>query len=123
MLQFKNIIGPGSKEIYRTFLLAWTALILSASLYPFDWNLILFINSTSSGLPKLMHWQNPSQRDAIVNLLLYTPFGFLGYLAFKRLLIPIIGAIILAFIVEVMQHALLPRDPSLADWLLNVIGA
>lgn len=123
MLQFKNIIGPGSKEIYRTLLLAWTALIFSASLYPFDWNLILFINSTSSGLPKLMHWQNPSQRDAIVNLLLYTPFGFLGYLAFKRLLIPIIGAIILAFIVEVMQHALLPRDPSLADWLLNVIGA
>lgn len=104
-------------------------LVISASLYPFDWDLPRLVAELRNGLPKLRHWVDPSRRDLIVNLLLYVPLGFIGALLgshrswTSRLLHPLLGAALLSFLIEVLQHGLLPRDPSLADWLLNLASA
>lgn len=109
---------------------AWALLIASASLYPFDAEWRPLLESLLDGLPRLREWREPSQRDAIVNLLLYLPFGLLGSMALEnsrsaalRLIVPIVGAAVLSLAVEIAQHALPPRDPSLADWMLNVASA
>ena len=109
---------------------AWALLIASASLYPFDAQWRPLLESLLDGLPRLREWREPSQRDAIVNLLLYLPFGLLGSMALKnsrsaalRLIVPVLGAAVLSLGVEIAQHALPPRDPSLADWMLNVASA
>jgi len=109
---------------------AWALLIASASLYPFDAQWRLLLESLLDGLPRLREWREPSQRDAIVNLLLYLPFGLLGSMALEnsrsaalRLIVPVLGAAVLSLGVEIAQHALPPRDPSLADWILNVASA
>jgi VanZ family protein len=108
----------------------WTALIASASLYPFDGQLRLLTDALIAGLPKLREWRDPSQRDTIVNLLLYVPLGLLGYMALEksrsvvlRVFLPISAASILSLGVEVAQHALPARDPSLADWIFNIVSA
>lgn len=109
---------------------AWALLIASASLYPFDAQWRPLLESLLDGLPRLREWREPSQRDAIVNLLLYLPFGLLGSMALEnsrsaalRIIVPILGAAVLSLGVEIAQHALPPRDPSLADWILNVASA
>jgi len=109
---------------------AWILLIASASLYPFDAQWRPLLESLLDGLPRLREWREPSQRDAIVNLLLYLPFGLLGSMALEnsrsaalRIIAPVLGAAMLSLGVEIAQHALPPRDPSLADWVLNVASA
>lgn len=109
---------------------AWALLIASASLYPFDAQWRPLLESLLDGLPRLREWREPSQRNAIVNLLLYLPFGLLGSMALEnsrsaalRIIVPILGAAVLSLGVEIAQHALPPRDPSLADWILNVASA
>jgi len=111
-------------------LAAWALLIASASLYPFDMQWRPLVEALKSGLPQLQQWRAPSQRDAVVNLLLYLPFGLLGSMAlekshsaFTRMMLPILGAAALSLGIEVLQHALPPRDPSLADWALNFASA
>lgn len=104
-------------------------MVISASLYPFDWDWSRLLAEISSGLPKLRQWVEPSRRDLIVNLLLYVPLGFIGALLggprrwISRLLRPLLGAALLSFLIEVLQHGLAPRDPSLADWSLNLASA
>lgn len=109
---------------------AWALLIASASLYPFDLQLRPMLESLLAGLPRLREWREPSQRDAMVNLLLYLPFGLLGSMALEkqgsallRIWLPTAGAAVLSLTIEILQHALPPRDPSLADWILNIVSA
>lgn len=111
-------------------LCCWATLIASASLYPFEGSLQRLLESLLSGLPQLREWRTPSQRDAMVNLLLYLPFGLLGSMALEksgsavsRIFWPVVGACFLSFSIEVIQHALPARDPSLADWTLNMVSA
>lgn len=118
-------VGPSA-----WLLAGWVALVLSASLYPFDWDWARLAVGLREGLPRLREWVPPSQRDSIVNLLLYVPFGLLGALALDarghllgRLAWPIAGAAALSFAIEVAQHALPPRDPALADWAFNTLSA
>ncbi len=111
-------------------LLGWTALIVSASLYPFDAQFRLLFDALTSGLPRLREWREPSQRDTIVNLLLYLPLGLLGSMALEksrfaltRIFWPVCAAAVLSLAIEVTQHALPARDPSLADWVFNIVSA
>jgi VanZ family protein len=126
-------LGPQDLAVRRMSLWllgAWVALIASSSLYPFEGDPRRLFNAVMTGLPKLREWREPSQRDAMVNLLLYVPFGLLGSMALEkagrfltRILWPIIGAGLLSLAIEVVQHALPARDPSLADWALNIVSA
>jgi len=111
-------------------LVGWALLIASASLYPFDVQPRLLLDAVMSGLPKLREWRDPSQRDTIVNLLLYLPLGLLGSIALEksrsaltRILWPVFAATVLSLTIEVAQHSLPARDPSLADWVFNIVSA
>lgn len=121
---------PLAPRLPAWLLIGWIALVLSASLYPFDWDWGRLSAGLKQGLPRLHEWIPPSRRDTVVNLLLYVPFGLLGALALDarsgiagRLVWPVSGAAALSLMVEVAQHALPPRDPALADWVFNTVSA
>jgi hypothetical protein len=72
---------PGILRLQAWLLAGWVALVLSASLYPFDWEWGRLLEGIAAGFPRLQEWIPPSRRDTIVNLLLYVPCGLLGALA------------------------------------------
>lgn len=129
MTRSPDNLDPDLERLQRWLLIAWCALLVSASLYPFDWDWHRLFDELRQGFPKLRRWVDPSRRDLIVNLLLYVPLGFIGALLgarsglTRRLLQPLLGAAFLSLLIEVLQHALGPRDPTLSDWLLNVTSA
>lgn len=110
--------------------LAWGALIVYASLFPFEgwrwppgrsaWDLL--------PLPWPRYF---IPFDITSNLLAYAPLGFLVGVARLRhgagLAAAMLGALVLggllSYAMEVIQHLLPQRVPSLLDWLLNTGGA
>jgi len=111
-------------------LLAWAALVVYASLYPFGpWR-----------WPPGLAWQSalslPWSRyfgwvDLQANLLGYLPLGLLGYAAATRsgwgrvgaLALGLLPGPALSFVLESLQYFLPSRVPALSDWLLNSGGA
>ena len=121
---------PAAPRLPVWLLVGWVGLVLSASLYPFDWDWGRLLAGLRDGLPRLQVWTPPSRRDTVVNLMLYVPFGLLGALALDargrwvgRLVWPVLGAAALSLAVEIAQHALPPRDPALSDWAFNTVSA
>jgi VanZ family protein len=111
-------------------LAGWLMLVLSASLYPFDFDGPRLLDAAAGGFPALRGWHVPSRRDMLVNLLIYAPVGMLGMLAQhalrpapQRAARAVALAAIVSLGVEITQHALRLRVPSLADWLFNVASA
>jgi VanZ family protein/uncharacterized membrane protein YhdT len=111
-------------------LAGWIMLVLSASLYPFDFDAPRLLRAAASGFPALHDWHVPSRRDMLLNLLIYIPVGMLGVLAqhgrrpaLQRALRAVALAAVVSLGVEVAQHALRLRVPSLADWAFNVASA
>ncbi|XHS79022.1 VanZ family protein [Burkholderiaceae bacterium UC74_6] len=103
-------------------LLAWLALIVYASLYPFepwrwppgqDWKALM-------ALPwprRLMTW------DVQTNVVGYMPLGLL--LAARprlRLMWAVLAGVLLSYTMEVLQNFLPGRVPSSSDWLFNSVG-
>ncbi len=108
-------------------LAGWIMLVLSASLYPFDFDAPRLLRAAADGFPALRAWHVPSRRDMWLNLLIYIPVGMLGVLAqhgrrpaLQRALRAVALAALVSLGVEIAQHALRLRVPSLADWLFNV---
>lgn len=111
-------------------LLAWTALIVYASLYPFDgWRVPAGLSASGLlGLP----WPSWRDRfDEIANLLGYVPFGALACIVLLRqrrspkvavgLAVGLAAG--LSYGVELAQAFVPVRVPSLKDTLLNALGA
>lgn len=120
---------PYLRRVRRGVFIGWCLLILGASLYPFNLELRGLLDGLLSGLPRLRLWAPSSSRDAWVNVLLYVPFGALAWLQLERArpaLRPIVTVVVsgaaFSFVIELLQHALPPRDPTLVDWALNVGG-
>lgn len=116
-----------SRRIQAWMLGGWIVLVLSASLYPFDFDPARFLAAAAAGFPGLHTWQPTSQRDTLVNLLVYVPIGLLVPLvlgphrpAMLRWLLALAAGMLLSLGVEMLQHAIRARVPSLADWLLNI---
>jgi VanZ family protein len=121
--------AAASRRIQAWMLGAWIVLVLSASLYPFNFDPARFLAGAADGFQGLRTWRPTSQRDTIVNLLVYLPVGLLIPLvigprrhAAVRWLLAIAAGALLSLLVEVLQHAIRARVPSLADWVLNVIS-
>lgn len=106
---------------------AYMALIVYASLYPFEsWR--------NQGLPVIEFLRAPLPKywtvfDVLVNVLGYVPMGLLlaWALSLRRgLLTPIVSAIVLTSVLslsmEEAQTYLPSRVPSNLDWLLNTAG-
>jgi len=110
--------------------LGFAALILYASLYPFSgWRW-----PPGRGLSDLLALPWPPYRipfDIVSNLVGYLPLGLLGVLAVRAggggilaaLAVGIAAGAGLSYVVEVVQHFLPGRHPSLLDWALNTGGA
>lgn len=110
--------------------LAWLALTLYASLFPFTgWRWL-------PGVAVLDLLRLPWPRyfipfDIFSNLLGYLPLGFLVTLARLRhgarpplaLLSGLLAGAVLSYATELTQQLLPQRVPSLLDWLLNTAGA
>ncbi len=122
--------AAASRRIQAWMLGAWIVLVLSASLYPFNVDPVRLLAAAAEGFPGLRTWRPTSQRDTIVNLLVYVPIGLLIPLvlaprrhAAQRWMLAIITGALLSLGVELLQHAIRARVPSLADWVLNVASA
>ncbi|MCA0242779.1 MAG: VanZ family protein [Proteobacteria bacterium] len=110
--------------------LAFTALVLYASLYPFaGWRW-----PAGHRLPELLllpwpPWKTPL--DDAFNFFGYLPLGLLICIAVLRggghvttaLAVAMFSASALAYATEVTQHFLPSRHPSLKDWAMNSLGA
>ncbi len=108
---------------------AFAALVTYASLYPFSgWNW-----PAGARWYELLTLPMPPWRDRfdiVANLLGYVPLGFLIYVAALRQACALRCRVLLALLVpsalslflEMAQHFLPGRYPSLLDWLLNSAG-
>lgn len=121
---------PADRRLAGGLLAGWIMLVLTASLYPFDFDLPRLVGAAADGFPALRGWHVPSRRDMLLNLLIYVPVGMLGMLAqharrpaAQRAARAVALAALVSLGVEVAQHALRLRVPSLADWLFNVASA
>jgi VanZ family protein len=119
--------AAASRRIQAWMLGAWVLLVLSASLYPFTIDPGRFADAAAGGFAGLREWHAPSQRDLVVNLLVYVPVGLLLPLVLEprraaalRWLQAVGAGALLSFGIELLQHAIRARVPSLADWVLNV---
>jgi VanZ family protein len=110
--------------------LAYGLLVVYASLYPFNgwrWPLGADLGDVLS-LPWPRWWL---EFDVVSNLLGYLPLGGLLFAALVRsgwsgragLSLGLLVPSALSFSMEVLQHFLPMRVPSLADWALNSAGA
>ena len=110
--------------------LALAALVVYASLYPFsDWHwpggAVHWYDVLWLQLPR---WWG--MFDSLANFVGYVPLGILLYVAGRRqhhpalvcLLIAVAGPALLSYLMEVLQHFLPRRYPSMLDWLLNTGG-
>ncbi len=128
-----SLVNEGERGTATTalpLLWAWTFLVVYASLFPFEGWLL------PQGLPPLrllsLPWPTWRDRfDEVANLLGYLPFGALacavalrrGRGATRALTQAVIGAAVLSYGVEVVQHLLPTRVPSLKDTAFNITGA
>ena len=123
-----NDSGVPVKTVAWPLSLAFIALIIYASLYPFaDWR--------NQGLSPLIYLTAPLPKywtgfDVAANVLGYAPLGFLLTLASLRrghikwaMLLAVLGAFLLSFTMETLQSYLPSRIPSNVDLALNTLGA
>jgi VanZ family protein len=104
------------------------ALIVYASLYPFDqWRNQDLGPWTFLAAPWPKYWLG---FDVASNVLGYAPLGFLLTLSAMRMgwhgrviLVPTVAAAMLSLVLEGLQSYLPARVPSLPDFLLNTLGA
>lgn len=122
------LADPYLRRVRLWVLGGWCLLILGASLYPFDLDPQRLVSALESGFPRLREWLPSSRRDTWANVLLYVPFGALAWLNLDalrsghRILLALVGGATFSLLIEVLQHGLPPRDPTLVDWALNVAG-
>lgn len=110
--------------------LACVALVLYASLYPFEgWRW-----PPGQDLPVLLRLPRtryPTAFDTWINLLGYWPAGLLlalaalrsGVRAWAAMLMALLLASGLSYLCEVLQHFMPRRVPSIEDWWVNSLGA
>jgi VanZ family protein len=120
-----------SQRLQSWLLVAYAALVLGASLYPFAFEFARLAEAAAAGFIDLRDWRVPTRRDLVVNLVAYLPLGLLAALALRArfpgaatrwLAATALGAA-LSLLVELLQHAIPVRVPSLADWVLNAASS
>lgn len=130
----KSAVPRAAASVHRSsaLALAWVfaTLIVYASLYPFSgwaW-------PAGLGWREVLHLPLPPWRipfDMVANLLGYWPLGLLIYIAgvrrhrpaWRSALWAVVLPVGLSLVLELTQHFLPGRFPSLLDWGLNSLGA
>jgi len=118
------------RSLASLLVLAYGLLAIYASLYPFSgWRW-----PPGAGLLEVLRLPWPRYWpvfDVASNLLAYLPLGGLLFAALVRsgfglrlaLTVGLLAPSLLSFLIEILQHFLPSRVPSLADWVLNTAGA
>ncbi len=120
----------GRRSSTTWLLLAYVALVVYGSLYPFgpwEWPGLMPWQAVLS-LPWPKYWP---RLDIWANALGYAPMGLLAVVSVWRsggrwwggLLAGAVAPSLLAYGLEVLQYFVVSRVPSLADWALNTGGA
>lgn len=110
------------------FLLAYSALVIFGSLYPFsDWH---FSRAEVVAIFFPTQPRYITRTDVLTNVLAYAPLGMLGLWYFhyratlnKSLLTALFFAGLLSLTMEVLQLGIASRHASPVDWLTNMLGA
>ncbi|QOY92330.1 VanZ family protein [Paludibaculum fermentans] len=102
-------------------------LLLAGSLFP--WRFMAGPDPIAAAVHVLHSWNESvgqsSRHDVFVNLVIYIPIGFTGYLwagwrsVTARTLLPLAAGLGLSFSVEVLQHYVPGRSPGLLDVVCN----
>lgn len=105
-------------------------LLLGGSLYP--WHFHDGLDLADAMLDVFSAWprrvDRSTLRDILVNLAIYIPIGFTGFLwagwrsRAARWTIPLLAGAALSFSVETLQHYFPPRMPSTLDWICNMLS-
>lgn len=123
-------VALGQRSTARPLALAYLALVVYASLYPFDaWRW-----PPGQTLADIARLPMPGWRDRFdewINILGYLPLGLLLYAAVVRgggtraraLAIAVLAPALQSWTMEVLQAFLPMRVPSVTDWMLNTLGA
>jgi VanZ family protein len=112
---------PQGSRIGRLLLLGYLAFVVYASLYP----IARFRAPERSPLTLLFEPSRISRSDALTNILVYLPLGWLLVLRLPGLgwfRAGLFGCV-LSLAIEYLQAYLPGRVPSLLDWTLNTAGA
>lgn len=97
-------------------LAGYTLAILVVTLAPAD-------PTRTAGLVACIICGERGLADVILNIILFTPVGFLGLVAFGRRTTIMLAAAALSATVELLQVGIPGRDASLGDLLFNTLGA
>ena len=108
----------------------FAALLLAGSLFP--WQFMPGPDLAQAARHVLTGWQesalSPRRSDVLVNLVIYIPIGFTGYLwrgwrgGLARIGGTLLAGTLLSFSVETLQHYFPPRMPSTGDVVCNAIS-
>lgn len=113
-------------------LLCYAAFLVYATLWPFDFQFAreLAISRKISWIPFFDPMDGPNRKDALMNILVFLPFGILSFLANSasgKLRRPVLVSTLLggalSLSVELAQIGLPTRHPATADLLMNITGA
>jgi glycopeptide antibiotics resistance protein len=111
---------------FRLFLL-FAALILYASFYPFDFNLIRLEDAFRRPVTRWLLWTRSGPGDVLANLIAYVPIGFFlrQALADRRwsFVLATAGGFLMSLLVELGQNATRARNPNVLDVILNTFSA
>jgi VanZ family protein len=105
-------------------------LLLGGSLYP--WHYRQGPDLDQAVWHVLTNWHEAvarsNRRDILVNLVIYVPIGFTGYLwagwraKLARWSCPLLAGALLSLTVETLQHYFPPREPSVVDLICNTVS-
>ncbi|GEM_PF-1581935 len=123
---------PPSKSTARLLWACFSAFIVYGTTFPFrfniGWHTFLAATSRINWLPLGGGQGNPNVSDIIQNVLLFMPFGFLGYFSIvykssllKKAAVVVMGAS-LSVSVEFLQIFSVTRYPALSDVEFNTLG-
>jgi VanZ family protein len=118
--------GAGASTLYIWVVLA---LIVYASLYPFELSFQKLAGSLHDGWLMRMFNARSAPVDTVANLFFYIPLGFMLMLRLPQAWSAVAGialctavSVDVSFALEVAQHATATRTPSLLDVALNTIS-
>lgn len=96
-------------------LIAFVALILYASFYPFEANWAKLSHVS-------LYWNSSTLGDRVINVLAYMPLGLLLVACGRGVVSATALGVLLSLAVELGQNATKQRNPNVYDWLTNSIG-
>ena len=121
-----------SRKQILAALFCYAAFLLYATLWPFDFHFAqgYLTAGKISWIPFFDPVEGPGRRDAVMNILVFLPFGILSFLVnsasgkvWRPVLIATLLGGALSLFIEVVQIGLPSRNPSTSDLLMNTTGA